>query len=241
MKLFSNTEKVIYIAGVVLAILVYVITVQQNPIFEIAALRLARSFGLISFGLLFLALFASPLYKAFPEVPGKLWFTKAAKPFGVSAFFFALLHGHYAFFKVLRGFEGLSYLSTRYLLAVVVSTLTLGLLAILTAISFEYISNKLGESWKWLRKLVYVVAFLAPLHALLIGSHFTSGDSLIGQVFIFLWLLLLLLQEIRLHQYLCKRYPQVHPKITGGILVVVFSVIFYVILLTDTFISHHNV
>ncbi len=241
MKSISYTEKVIYSGAIVLAILVYVITVQQNPIFEIAALRLARSFALISFGLLFLSLVASPLYKAFPEVPGKPWFTKAAKSFGISAFFFALLHAYYAFFKVLRGFEGLAYLSDRYLFSIIISTASLAILAFLTAISFEYISSKLGEKAKWLRQLIYIVAILAPLHALLIGSHFTSGDSLVGQVFIFLWLLLLLLQEIRFHQYLTIKYPKVNTKITGTILIVLFSVIFYVVLLTDIFISHHHV
>lgn len=241
MKSLSNFEKAIYGAGVVVAILVYVITVQQNPIFEIASLRLARSFGLIAFGLLFLSLVASPLYKVFPEIPGKSWLGKAAKPFGISAFFFGLLHAYYAFFKVLRGFDGLAYLSERYLLSIIISTITLLILALLTAISFEYVSNKLGEKAKWLRKLIYIVAILAPLHALLIGSHFTGGESLIGQIFIFLWLLLLLLYEMRLHQYLTNKFPKVSSKVTGSILFVLFSVIFYLVLLTDIFITHHNV
>ncbi len=236
-----QTRTVIYTVSIVLAILVYVITVQHNPIFEIAALKLTRYFGLIAFGLVFTSLLGVPLFAAFPNTPGKALYNKAYKALGASALFFAFLHAYYAFFKVLHGFPGLPFLSGRYWYAIIFSTIALSILALMVCSSFNFVIKKTGRYGRWLSTLVYVGAFLIPTHVLLIGNHFTSGTSLIGQVFVFLWLLLLLLEEIRLHQYITKKYPRVDSTLLAIMCIAFFVTIFYVVLLTDTFITHHHV
>ncbi len=145
--------------------------------------QLTRVYALSAITCLYLALLATPLTRIFTFLPYRGLYIKARRAIGVSACYFALLHGSIAFFLQLGGFSSLSLLSDRYLLAISLSFTALVILILMASTSFDVMVQKLGfKSWKILHRLVYLAATLILIHVLLIGSDFSNHSGPIFRI-----------------------------------------------------------
>ncbi len=137
---------------------------------------------------------------------------KARRALGVSAFYFGLLHGLFAFFGQLGGFAGLGFLSSKYLLAISLSFIALVILFLMTVTSFDFMVAKLTyPKWKFLHRFVYIAGVLILLHALMLGTHFSDLSSTIPQIFFSALAILLLLEANRFDTYLQKKFIAKRP------------------------------
>jgi DMSO/TMAO reductase YedYZ heme-binding membrane subunit len=206
---------------VALGIYFYVSSTFQTP--SLQNIRLTQLLAFASVINLYLALIASPLYSALPNLALKPIHIRARRAIGVSAFFFALLHAYFAFFTQLGGFSGLFYLSSRYLIPITLSFTALVILSLMASTSFDFIVRKLGTRWKTLHRFVYLAAFLIVIHALMLGSHFVDLSQTIPKIFFAALAFLLVLEALRFDKYLTNKFPW-FPKF-GLFLILVTGVI----------------
>lgn len=159
----------------------------------IQTIRLEQIYGFLSFALLYLAILASPLTKAYPDIPFKDAYLHARRAIGVSAFYYATLHVYLTFFDQLGGFSGVKYYNQKYALAVVCGTVTLGVLLVMAATSLDKIVHSMGfKNWKLLHRLVYLASIALLVHVILLGPHyegpgFISTLTTVGAI-VLLWL-----------------------------------------------------
>ena len=234
LKLIPHIRKIVLLFSTLIAVFVFAYFGQGHEQ-AFANYRYAQFFALLAFAFLFLSLLPTPLYVAFPRFPLRALFVKARRAIGVSAFFFALLHVYFGLFKSLGGLKVLLQLSGKYQLATSMGIVSLIILAMLAATSFSYMVKKLGQRWKQLHRFIYAVALMIPIHALILGSHFNDHDSLLAKSLIFAWLLLLMLEEIRVYKYLTEKFTNFPRIIFSAVLIILFVATFYLLLLTNLF------
>ena len=178
-------------------------------------IRLTQVYALTALAYLYLALLIGPLTYTFKFLPFRGQIYRARRSIGVSAFFFGLLHGYVAFFKQLGGFEGLGFLSGKYLLAISFSFMALIILTLMAATSFDFMVRKLTfPKWKLLHRFVYLAAVFILIHALMLGTHFADLSQTIPTLFFIAFALLLLLEGLRIDAYFAKKsitLPRVGP------------------------------
>jgi len=205
--LIHHIRKIVLLLNFFLALSIYLYVTTTIASEGLETIRLTQFFAFAAVTNLYLALLASPLFSAFPNLKIKPVYIRARRAIGVSAFFFALLHAYFAFFELLGGFPGLAYLNSRYLTPIIFSTTALFILSLMASTSFDFMVKKLGTRWKLLHRLVYVAAFLIVLHALMLGSHFIDLSTLIPKIFFIALSLLLILEALRLDKYLRLKFP----------------------------------
>lgn len=163
---------------------------------SLQTIRIEQSFGFISLALLYGAVLASPLTKAFPGMPLKAAYLHARRAIGVSAFYFAFLHVWISFFQQLGGFGGMRYYDARYELSLLGGILALGILFILTATSLDWAVRVMHfKNWKLLHRLVYLGCVAVMVHIILIGPHYAGVSAL--SVVTYMAAVLLVVLEVR--------------------------------------------
>jgi sulfoxide reductase heme-binding subunit YedZ len=170
------------------------------PLHSLQNIRLTEIYGFIAMAGLYLALFPSPLYAVFPHCPGRAVYTRARRALGISTFCFALVHTYMGLFALLGGWAGLAFLSKRYFMDVVLSSIALVILLVLAATSTNWAQAKLGVGWRRLHRLVYVAAILTLLHVINVGSHFMKPTSPVYIACTLLVIILLALEGLRTMQ-----------------------------------------
>jgi sulfoxide reductase heme-binding subunit YedZ len=238
LKLIPYIRKIVWVFAGLLAFSVWIKVQADGGDDALKTLILAQSFAKLAYVFLLATLFASPLYIVFPKLPWKPLYIKARKALGVSTFFFVLLHWYYAFFGLLGGFANVKFFSSKILLATMLGHVSLIILAILATTSLTFLIHKLGRHWKPLHRLVYIVAILVPIHALLIGSEFQNPDDLGANLLLFATLLLLMFEEIRFYKFLTSKYPNFPKHIFSLILTGLFIGIFYIVFFSNIFVQH---
>jgi sulfoxide reductase heme-binding subunit YedZ len=174
-RMFRNSRFWILLIFIVLSINVVGLIQYNIPAGTLQVTRMEQAFGFISVLLLYIAIFASPLTKVFPNLPFKKEYIHARRAIGVSAFYYAFLHVYITFFNQLGGFAGLGYFNATYSLSFLFGIIALGILFIMAATSFDWVIKKMGyKKWKLLHRLVYIATFVLLLHIMLIGPHFTN-------------------------------------------------------------------
>jgi methionine sulfoxide reductase heme-binding subunit len=170
------------------------------------AIRLNQIYGLVALLYLYVALLASPLTQAFPQLPGRGHYLRARRAIGVSAAYFALLHSAISFWGQLGGFRGLVFLNSRYLIAIILSFIALVILTAMAMTSFNRVVSKLGyRNWKLLHRCVYLAGILIMIHVLLLGSHFSTLSNFLPQIVLVAVGCLLFLEAIRVDHWLAKK------------------------------------
>ncbi|HVZ58266.1 MAG TPA: ferric reductase-like transmembrane domain-containing protein, partial [Patescibacteria group bacterium] len=193
----------------IIIVCIYFLTASTIPSPQLQVIRLSQIYAFLATIYLYAALLVSPLYTVFPYLPLRIWYTKARRAIGVSAFFFALIHTYFAFFGQLGGFSGLFYLSNNFLVPVLLGFTALTILLILTLTSFDKaIAHLTFTKWKKLHRTVYLAALISVIHALLLGTHYQDLSTLIPRITIALLAILLLLESIRFDRYLHKHFTQ---------------------------------
>ncbi len=192
-------------------------TIEEAPL---QIIKLTQYYALTSVTYLYIALMATPLTRTFSSFPYKGQYIKARRAIGVSAFYFGFLHGSLAFFGQLGGFAGLSFLDSKYLLAITLSFTALIILATMASTSFDFIIAKLGHArWKFIHRFVYLAALLITIHGLMLGSHFQDLSQFIPRIFTIALAILLILEAKRFDNYLQGKFVNL-PKLTLRLIVV---------------------
>ncbi len=165
MNLFKNIR--FYVLALTALISAYYLISIQSVVLLTQTLALTAVFYL------YLTLLAGPLTYTFKSLPYRVQYVKARRALGVSAFYFALLHTYFGFFKELGGFAVLPGLPVKYLIAISLNFISLLILALMASTANDFMIEKLGfVRWKALHRLVYIVGIFTLIHALLIGAHF---------------------------------------------------------------------
>lgn len=199
---------IIILLSVLLSGLIYLF-VSANYSGNLITIRLTQYYALLSLLYIYLALLTSPLFTVFPNLPFRPTYILARKSLGVSAFWFAFLHGNIAFFLQLQGFNGLGFLGSKYLIAIGISFTALIILTIMAITSLDRIIAKLGnKKWKMIHRFIYLAGVLILIHALMLGTHFSDLSQLIPQLTIAFVSLLLLLEAVRFDKYLNQKFSK---------------------------------
>src|SRR5260221_717241 len=136
-SLLKNNRFYILLASIVSSLLIFRGVQTYIPVGELQIIRLEQLYAFVSMIFLYLALLAGPFCYTFPNFPFKKEFLHARRAIGVSAFYFAMLHGLIAFFGQLGGFHGLVFFDFKYLFTLIIGFLALIILAILALTSFD--------------------------------------------------------------------------------------------------------
>lgn len=240
--LLKHIRTAIYIVAFVSSGIIYRAISITYEASTLATIRTVQIYGLVATFFLYITLLISPLYKVFPSLPGKVIAIKARKALGISAFYFGLLHGGFAFFKLLGGFEGLGFVSTTFLYALILSFLALIILLILSITSLEYCIKILGTRWKIIHRLAYVAGVLILVHALMIGTHFNDLSRLISQLFLYAIFVLFILEALRFDLFYQRKYPIARRFSLSFILcIIIISVFATYIFLPPNLLSNLNI
>jgi len=142
---------------------------------SLQTIRIEQTFAFISFLLLYLAVLASPFTKVFPKLSINSYYLHARRAIGVLSFYYAFLHVYISFFTQLNGFDGLQFLNTRYTVSILLGFIALGILAIMTLTSMDWVVKKMHfKNWKLLHRLVYIAGLSILVHIVIIGPHFMN-------------------------------------------------------------------
>ncbi len=206
-KLLSNIRFWILSFSILLSIGIYQWAIFTYPVGSLQNIRITQLFGFTSIIYLYLTLLAGPLCFVWKRLPFRGKYLKARRALGVSVFYFGCLHGLNAFFRQLGGFEGLPYLSSRFVLGIGVSFSALIMLFLMTVTSSDrMIKFMTFTKWKLLHRLIYVSGFLLLLHLLMLGSHFVDLSGVIPTVFFLCLCFLLVLEALRIDAWMNQRY-----------------------------------
>lgn len=187
MKLFKNKRFWILVYGLLASLFFWGLVQQFVPPGKTQEIRLQQIYGFVSFLLISFVLMTSFINKIVKKPKIVSYLNYIRRPLGVLAFYFALLHAVIGYFVNLGGIEGIKFLDNRFLLATIFGFIALIILAVLTSVSFDKAVSKFGiKRWLKINKLVYLALFLASLHFVLIGTHFSSLNVYSLSVYIML-------------------------------------------------------
>jgi len=226
----TKIRYIVLVSSITLSGLVYIFT-TLNYSDNLITIRLTQIYAQFAILYLYLAIIASPLFSAFPNLSFRPTYILARRALGVSAFWFAFLHSNIAFFLQLQGFQGLGFLSSKYLIALGLSFFALVVLLVMTLTSIDKIIAKLGnKKWKMIHRTIYLAGITVLIHALMLGTHYSNLYEFIPQITIALVTILLLLEAYRLDKYLTQKITNfTQPKfgITFTLIVALVSITSY--------------
>jgi DMSO/TMAO reductase YedYZ heme-binding membrane subunit len=217
--MLKNIRNIIYVLAILLAVIIYLYATNTYHAQDLQNIRISQLYAFAASILLYFTLLPSPLFALFPNVPIRPIYIKARKAFGLSAALFALLHAYFAFFKLLGGIEGLPFLTPKYTQAILLSTISLFILAIMSFTSITIVQQKYIPYWRKIHRLVYIAGIFTILHAFILGTHFTKWESFYVQSAVIALTLLLTLEAFRIDTYLSKKIPLLPKYITATLLI----------------------
>lgn len=223
--LFKNIRFIVLCISALLSLGIYffVTTTINSPILQ--TIRLTQTFALISATYLYLALLAGPFCYTCTWFLWRGIYFKTRRALGVSAFYFGVLHAYFAFFGQLGGFDGLPFLSDKYIQAILLSFSALIILTTLALTSTDWMVQKLTfAKWKLLHRLVYIAGIFILLHALILGTHFSDLTRTVPRISFVLLSFLFLLEALRIDAYIQKKFMTV-PRF--GITVMIFCAVLF--------------
>jgi len=207
--MLRSIRAAVYVGSIVwfLCIVTYIaLTIPPSPSRYI---HLSRTFADTAGILLYITLLIGPLSYHFRASQWAAVAIKARQAVGLSVLFFSLLHSGTAFLFQLGGVAGLSYLSTRYLLAFALGFDALLLLVLLAVTSPEKITQWLGgRLWKVVHRMVYLIGILIFFHILLLGSRFVDLHSTVAVLSFVVVSVLWLLECRRIDVWLSGLLPK---------------------------------
>lgn len=170
-SLFSNSRFYILLSSVLLSIAVVSWLRLQISSDQLLYIRTQQAFGLLCVIYWYIALIISPIgYVIGKQRIKHVEFARRA--IGVSAFYFAFLHGGIALFGQLGGIDELQYLPSLFKWSLLGGAIALAILGIMAATSFDAVVKFMTfKRWKWLHRLVYIGGIVAMLHIWTIGTH----------------------------------------------------------------------
>lgn len=221
----------------ILSIYLYVEMDNRGLTETLVSLRLNQLYGIISVYYLLLVMFAGPLYRIFPDAPGKDIYRASLGGLGISAFYFAFLHSWIAFFG-LGGFSAIPLLPESYLLGLLLGFGALLILALLAMTSFTWAMRVLGRRWKTLHRFVYLAGILAIVHIIMLGSSFRDFTAPLPLVTVLFVTILIILNLMSTRLYLLSRFPWLSGQVVTLSLSVLCIISYYLLYLLHVARTH---
>jgi sulfoxide reductase heme-binding subunit YedZ len=189
----------ILVSGIAIAWLRMTITSDQ-----LFYIRSQQIFGLLCILFWYVALIISPLgYVIGKHRMKHIEFARRA--IGVSAFYFAALHGGTALWAQLGGVAQLQYLPELFRWSLVAGAGALLILGIMAATSFDAVVKFMTpKRWKLLHRFVYGAGVLVIIHIWTIGTHLAYGGVQLAALIAIV--LLIGLEFYRLSKVLNDKY-----------------------------------
>lgn len=226
-KLLKNIRFYILLSSLIGSILITVVIKLIIPDGILQTVRLTQFFGFVSLGIFYFALLCGPFCFVFKNFPYKDEYKFSRRALGVSSFYFALLHSCFGFFGQLGGLVGIPFLGETYLWALIPGFIALLVFSLLAATSFDIAIKKMTFlRWKLLHRLIYLGGILAIAHTFLIGSHFNNFSSFFSQISVALFILLLILETIRLNIFLQRKWRRYPAKKIAGVVSIILILLF---------------
>lgn len=170
-KLRDNSRFYILVSTLLLSVGVFALLRLRIPSDQLFYIRVQQVYGFLCVLYWYVALVISPL----GYVIGKQRLRHAAfarRAIGVSAFYFATLHGAIALWGQLGGIGQLRYLPTLFQWSLLGGLIACGILFVMAATSFDVVVKVMTfRWWKWLHRLVYIGGVVAVLHIWTVGTH----------------------------------------------------------------------
>jgi DMSO/TMAO reductase YedYZ heme-binding membrane subunit len=214
-RLRSNIRFYLVCFSILLSLAIYVWVHIYIPGERLQTIRLTQLYALTAITYLYITLLAGPFCYMFRWFPYRSHYMRARRAIGVSSWYFSVLHACFAFFGQLGGFEGLFFLSNKYVIAITLSFIALVILTVMAATAFDSTIAKLTfHRWKFIHRFVYLAGILLIVHAVMLGTHFQQLYEWIPQIFFTAVAFLLFLELLRIDAYLKKIFPRanaVHP------------------------------
>ena len=203
---YSSLRFIISYISLLLAGLCYVLVISFVPSNQLRIIRLDQIFAFLSLIYLYLALLISPLFTVFPQLPFHKQAVKSRRSIGIFSFIYALFHASFAFFGQLHGFAGLSFLTSDYLISLIIGFIALEIMLVLALTSFDKAIDYLSFSrWKIIHRFVYLAGLLVLIHTVLLGTHYLNLAGFIPALTFLLVALLLIGEALRFDRYLSKK------------------------------------
>jgi DMSO/TMAO reductase YedYZ heme-binding membrane subunit len=170
-RLLHNVRFYVLASSVLASIAVVAWLRIQIPSDQLFYIRTQQVFGLLCVVYWYTALIISPLgYAIGKQRISHLVFARRA--IGVSAAYFAVLHGAVALWGQLGGPGQLVYLPSLFKWSLLGGAIALIILLAMALTSFDRVIKFMTfRRWKWLHRLVYMGGILAVLHIWAIGTH----------------------------------------------------------------------
>lgn len=170
-RLLNNSRFYVLAFSFLLSILAFSWLRIQITSDQLFLIRAQQTFGLLSVTYWYLALSISPLGYVIGKHRTK-YLEFARRGIGVSAFYFALLHGSIALWGQLGGLSQIQYLPTLFRWSLLCGLVAFIVLLILAATSLDKVIDFMTfKRWKLLHRLIYLGGILAVLHIWTIGTH----------------------------------------------------------------------
>lgn len=187
-SLLNNSRFYILVSSILLSLMVLAWMRLQITSDQLFYIRTQQVYGLLCVSYWYIALAISPVgYVIGKHRTKKIEFARRA--IGVSAFYFALLHGVIALWGQLGGLGQVQYLPMLFKLSLLSSTIAFAILMLMAATSFDAVVKFMTlRRWKWLHRLVYAGGILAIIHVWTIGTHLAYSNI---QITAFLALIIL--------------------------------------------------
>lgn len=187
-SLLNNSRFYILVSSILLSLMVLAWMRLQITSDQLFYIRTQQVYGLLCVFYWYIALAISPVgYVIGKHRTKKIEFARRA--IGVSAFYFALLHGVIALWGQLGGLGQVQYLPMLFKLSLLGSTIAFAILMLMAATSFDAVVKFMTlRRWKWLHRLVYAGGILAIIHVWTIGTHLAYSNI---QITAFLALIIL--------------------------------------------------
>lgn len=195
--LFRNIRFYILIFSFLLSV-ISAIYINGNYLGPVGIIKITQFYALTAAAYLYTALIIGPFCYNF-KTKYNSHIIKARRAIGVSAFYFGWLHALYGFSGSIGGFEAYWSLELKYLIAVNLNLLSLLILTLMAATSFDFMIKFMTfKKWKFLHRSVYIAGIFVFVHALIMGKHFQlSNTNWISGIFAVLILFLLYLEGKR--------------------------------------------
>jgi sulfoxide reductase heme-binding subunit YedZ len=209
---------------------------------DIYNIRLAEFFGFAATLYLYIALLISPFYFVFPKAPFRPVMLHVRRAIGISTFIFAFIHADVAFFHLLRGFDGLPFLTARQTADIWLSAIALFILFLMAGTSFDYFFKKMGKWWGRLHRFVYMAGTIILIHVVAIGSHFTNLSRTIPVIFMTLVFGLLSLQSFRFAKLVERKTgkPQLYRPLLAILIFILLCAYFYILFIAKSASIHRH-
>lgn len=203
--LLTNLRFYILATTILLSVLVASVLRLSIPNDQLFIIRTQQVLGLLCVSYWYVVMLISPI----ANIIGRqrlqpLIFSRRA--LGVSAAYFAALHGVIALFGQLGGPGEIGSLPSLFKWSLAGGVIALIILAAMAATSFDrVIVFMTPKRWKWLHRFVYLAGIAALLHIWTVGTHLAYAPI---QVAILVAMAILLgLEAYRVSQRLSQRYP----------------------------------